>query len=293
MINFGNVKQWKIGGNEVKQAKLNGIIVWEKKDYTIPFYVENISGSKQTLSIWQDEGSSLNITIEKSSNGATWDTLGSTGTPISYVLSRGQRLYLRADTTTWTAAGGSGIFSTHINGVSKVGGNIMSLLYGRNFTGNETSLRGSIYTFYDLFKVSGVNNPLVDAGGLILPSPRLSSHCYGGMFRGCSSLTSAPELPATILGIDCYHSMFSGCSSLTVAPILPAEELLRNCYEEMFRGCSSLNNITCIATDISKESCILYWVRDVARTGTFIKKAGVSYPSGISGIPSGWTVIEV
>ena len=38
---------------------------------------------------------------------------------------------------------------------------------------------------------------------------------FDGLFNRCSSLTSAPELPATTLAESCYLDMFSGCSSLT------------------------------------------------------------------------------
>jgi hypothetical protein len=34
------------------------------------------------------------------------------------------------------------------------------------------------------------------------------------MFEGCSSLTTAPELPATSLANYCYWRMFENCSSL-------------------------------------------------------------------------------
>ena len=35
------------------------------------------------------------------------------------------------------------------------------------------------------------------------------------MFSICTSLTQAPELPATTLAASCYRSMFSGCTSLS------------------------------------------------------------------------------
>ena len=35
------------------------------------------------------------------------------------------------------------------------------------------------------------------------------------MFHECTSLTSAPELPATELADDCYSYMFSGCAKIT------------------------------------------------------------------------------
>ena len=60
------------------------------------------------------------------------------------------------------------------------------------------------------------------------------------MFSGCTSLTAAPELPATTLADHCYYDMFYGCKSLTAAPELPATTLAYNCYQYMFRGCTSL-----------------------------------------------------
>jgi len=45
------------------------------------------------------------------------------------------------------------------------------------------------------------------------------------MFRGCTSLITAPELPATTLTNYGYQGMFGGCTSLTKAPDLPATTL--------------------------------------------------------------------
>ena len=45
------------------------------------------------------------------------------------------------------------------------------------------------------------------------------------MFNGCTSLTTAPALPATKLANSCYAYMFEECTSLTTAPDLPAMEL--------------------------------------------------------------------
>ena len=46
--------------------------------------------------------------------------------------------------------------------------------------------------------------------------------CFYMLFNGCTSLTTAPALPATTLAEYCYFSMFGGCTSLTTAPALPA-----------------------------------------------------------------------
>lgn len=127
-----------------------------------------------------------------------------------------------------------------------------------------------------------------------LPATTLANNCYSNMFFNCQSLTSAPELPATTLAGSCYNNMFYYCSNLTTAPELPATTLTQGCYQGMFNGCNSLNYIKCLATDISASNCTTNWVvGGVSATGTFVKKAGVNWPTGNSGIPNGWTVEEV
>ena len=85
--------------------------------------------------------------------------------------------------------------------------------------------------------------------------------------------------------------MFFSCTSLITAPELPAIVLANGCYQQMFYGCTSLNQIKCLATSISATSCTLNWVFGVASTGTFIKNANMSsWTTGNNGIPSGWTV---
>ena len=73
-----------------------------------------------------------------------------------------------------------------------------------------------------------------------LPAETLAEDCYSYMFDGCTSLKIAPQLPATTLAGSCYYSMFSGCTSLETAPTLSAETLKTYCYGYMFDGCTSL-----------------------------------------------------
>ena len=87
--------------------------------------------------------------------------------------------------------------------------------------------------------------------------------------------------------------MFNSCTSLTSAPSLPATTLSINCYNSMFRGCTKLNYIKMLAINISAMDCLSGWVSNVASTGTFVKNpAMTSLPTGINGIPSGWTVVN-
>ena len=111
------------------------------------------------------------------------------------------------------------------------------------------------------------------------------------MFYGCSSLTSAPELPATALAQYCYYSMFSDCTSLTTAPELPATTLATGCYSYMFQNCSKLNYIKALFTTTPSNSYTNNWVSGVSSTGTFVKNSKATWDvTGNNGVPTGWAV---
>jgi len=132
-----------------------------------------------------------------------------------------------------------------------------------------------------------------------LPAATLADRCYRYMFWNCPNLTMAPELHVTMLARYCYANMFYGCTSLTTAPELPATTLVDHCYYEMFQNCTNLRNIIVLATDISAGDCLTDWVSGVASSGTFTKSASLiqgsetgQIPTGTSGIPEGWTVVN-
>ena len=124
-----------------------------------------------------------------------------------------------------------------------------------------------------------------------LPATTLAMDCYCRMFYGCSGLTTAPELPATKLASGCYGQMFIGCTRMTTAPELPATTLSSYCYAEMFYRCENLSYIKMLATVVSASDCLRDWVSGVASSGTFVKSAAATLPTGKSGIPNGWTVL--
>ena len=112
------------------------------------------------------------------------------------------------------------------------------------------------------------------------------------MFSYCN-LTQAPSLPATTLADMCYNGMFYNCTSLTNAPELPAKVLVGGCYGYMFAYCYSLSYVKCLAEDGISSDSIGNWLDGVSSSGTFEKPAGVVYETGGSGIPSGWTVVNI
>ena len=85
--------------------------------------------------------------------------------------------------------------------------------------------------------------------------------------------------------------MFVGCTSLTTAPVLPALSLTSSCYNNMFSGCSSLNYIKAMFTTVPSGSYTSNWVNGVASTGTFVKNANATWDvTGTNGVPENWTV---
>lgn len=241
--------------------------------------------------------------------GDTWTSLAhNTNTP---TIHQGEKIMWKAELTP-SSVSGSGKFSS--TGQYDVEGNPMSLLYGDNFIG-QTSLTGKDSAFLALFRGS---NKLINAKKMSLPATTLSRQCYCEMFYECSllitppelpamllsemcyrymfykcsSLTEAPELPATTLTSYCYWAMFLGCSGLTTAPELPATTLANTCYQQMFQACTSLNYIKMLATNTSASNCLNGWVNGVSASGTFVKAASATLPTGTSGIPSGWEVIN-
>lgn len=202
-----------------------------------------------------------------------------------------------------------------INGRCNLRGNCMSMIFGDSGYKNN-DLSGLYQPFHSMFKnctgIVSVEPTFLPATTLAdyccdsmfdgctslvnapeLPATTLALLCYHLMFNGCTSLVTASELPATTLTVGCYNTMFKGCTNLTTAPELPATTLADNCYGEMFSGCTKLNYIKMLATDISASDCLTSWVYKVASSGTFVKSpAMTTLPTGTSGIPEGWTVVN-
>ena len=158
-------------------------------------------------------------------------------------------------------------------------GNIMSLFYGDNFLGKTVLPESS--TMIGLFaNCTG----LTDASKLIIPVTSLSNThsfqnngCFANMFQGCTSLTTAPELPATTLATECYKNMFAGCTSLTTAPAsLPATTLADSCYESMFSGCTSLTTAPELPAATLAVKCYAYMFRDCSGLTTGPSSIGTS-----------------
>ena len=143
-------------------------------------------------------------------------------------LADGDKMYLKSDDIIPITETSSIYKQFTMTGSIAASGNIMSLL---NFTDTLTT-NAFCRLFYNCSSLTQAPE---------LPATTLANFCYFGMFQGCTSLVNAPTiLPATTLAEGCYRNMFFGCAALLATPALPATTLADFCYNQMFSGCASL-----------------------------------------------------
>ena len=148
------------------------------------------------------------------------------------------------------AAGGN-YYSTAFTFTGRVAasGSLMSMY---NEDPNETTI--SISNAFQYFFYGGTSLTTAPE----LPATTLSDNCYMNLFYNCTSLTTAPSLPAMTATNYCYYQMFQGCTSLTTAPQLHATTLAMNCCYSMFAGCTSLTTAPQLPATTLASSCYFY-----------------------------------
>lgn len=193
-------------------------------------------------------------------------------------IKQGQTLSFRANAKVNYA--GIGTFSATKK--FELSGRCETIIYGKPMVISLGS-----YAFQDLFRGS----PVVSVSESFLSLPALGQYCYSGMFSDCTSLVSAPALPATTLADSCYYQMFYNCSSLTEAPALPATTLVRYCYFNMFCDCTKLQYVKALFTTEPSNTYTASWLWGVASAGTFVKSKDATWDEvSMNGVPSGWTI---
>lgn len=330
-FDLSTIQDAKFGNSQVSSIYYGANLIWPTTppphDYSLDYFTIEITSSMTGHKLelyWYTNDTNYALTIDYSTdNGSTWTSITAssrtTGSSIGNFIGRfntGDKVLFRGNNSKYSD--GTWINQFTVDGVGSldVYGNIMSLIYGNNFIGTDTLT--DTYVFYEFF----YNLPIDNSINLVLPATTLTDycyarmfmywtvnnlqttiqklpattladHCYYQMFSRCDSIITGPDILATNLTNFCCFQMFNQCISLTTAPILRATNLASMCYSNMFWGCSSLNYVKCYAADLSPFQCINNWMYNVSSTGTFYKDANTTWPSGDSGIPSGWTVINI
>lgn len=176
---------------------------------------------------------------------------------IEYSVNNGKWATVEAGTEV-TFGGANGTLrlrGTNINGTAS-GSSAWSKYSTITFTDKtvKVACTGDIRTLLDWRNYSTVNT-------------QNALFCY--LFKDCSVLTSAPDLPATTLAGYCYFKMFEGCTSLTSAPELKATKLVYKCYYGMFSGCTKLSTVTMLTpSDQITYQCCDTWLDNAGTDGT-------------------------
>ena len=158
------------------------------------------------------------------------------------------KLYYSTDTKTWAEWTGNEVNATEADGIyalyfSGTGNTKITGGFSNKWTlsGSSISCTGNIESLLDYETVAAGQHPA------------MADSCYNSMFRDCTSLTTAPSLPATTLAKSCYYYMFNGCTSLATAPSLPATTLATRCYYSMFNGCTRIKLAISKSREYDKE----------------------------------------
>lgn len=302
-FNLSDITDAKLGATTLGSIYLGSTKLWPTHDYSQdPFTIEALEDNV-TISVINQKACRLEY-FDDYDIYEDINISANTTTDLNVTLNTGDKLYFQS--TSWIQYGAKGHFI--VSGQFKIYGNWQSL---RNYS-VSVDQDGCPDAFKD-------NTGLINASNLVMPAIILGQNAYNGFFRGCSSLVSGPkELPANgnnahaLMFANCTslvnppkllftnidsggcNQMFRGCTSLVKAPDLNITNVATyGCYQ-MFYGCSSLNYLKCMATTKSGSSNFYSWLSGVSSSGTFVKDANSTlWGSGASGIPSGWTVVNI
>lgn len=117
-----------------------------------------------------------------------------------------------------------------------------------------------------------------------------------GLFKGCGNIMSLMN-NSNVLTPCCFVYLFKDCTSLVSAPELPALNPENASYAFMFKGCSNLTYIKVLLNPEGADvwniySTLYYWVDGVYSSGIFVMHIDATWVFTISDcIPYNWTVI--
>ncbi len=220
----------------------------EKEEDKVKPYLEFRSSTPMTVT---PNYTNTGVTLQYSLDKVTWNNISAKGaTPSAKVI------YFRGSATgtkSLFAANSSSnrwefTNSTNLEAIGNINKLIQDVLGG-----NKEDIPLAINCYNSMFY--GCTS-LTTAPAL--PATKLADYCYRSMFQNCTSLTTTPELPATTLANYCYDSMFFNCTSLVTAPALPATTLAPSCYYNMFYNCSSLVTAPALPATTLAPSCYGY-----------------------------------
>lgn len=299
---------------------------WDCTDYSAMYFTIHSLEDSNVIHI-RRSGPTGNTEYYSIDSGSTWSAMTSgSGDKTIVTLNSGDTMWIKCTANKWATDynKNNALYSTKN---IKVYGNIMSLLYGDNFTGQTTVGEfGLCGIFFGTSATGTTNTKIVSAKNLVLPATSLAKSSYNGLFRGCTNLVDCPRvLPATTLYQDTYSSMFEGCTSLVEGPEIMATTIANtgstscmqrmfcmnrnskvtaamtkgpvlrivdpttanNTYQQIFCGNGNLTEVTILAEGTNLS--FANWLNNVSSSGVIKKLSETTLTSGVNGKPSGWS----
>ena len=326
-VSYNDGDTWEdVVPEQTRAGELYEEMDWDCTDYSAMYFTIHSLEDSNDIYIKRNTqtGNTEYYTVD---SGSTWSIMPSgSGAKKITTLNSGDTMWIKCTTSKWAESydKNNTLYSTKN---IKVYGNIMSLLYGDNFTGQTTvGAYGLCGIFFGTSATGTSNTKLVSAKNLVLPATNLNISSYNGMFRGCTNLVDCPRvLPATTLYQDTYSSMFEGCTSLVEGPEIMATTIgatastscmqrmfcmnrnskvtaamtkgpvLRivgptiaaGTYTQLFCGNGNLTEVTILAEGTNLT--FTNWLQNVSSSGVIKKLSTTTLTSGANGKPSGWS----
>ena len=243
------IKSFRINGRSVSRLSINGKAVsLGQKPVLCDALCFTAKQAGSTVKLTKVK-SAPDVNLQTSTDGVSWTPYAVED--VITLANVNDKVYFKAVGSNSVMGSSQSNYNKFImTGKIAASGNINSLLEEDEETARTISLAGKNYCYNGIF--NGCTS-LTQAPEL--PATTLANSCYSMMFWRCSSLTTAPELPATTLAERCYNQMFQECKSLTQAPELPATTLANNCYYSMFSGCTSLTQAPTLPATTLANNC--------------------------------------
>lgn len=326
-VTYDGGETWtNIAPEETRTGTLYEEMAWECNDFSAMYFT--IHSLEDANDIYIKRSKTANTEYYSVDGGVNWNTMTSgSGAKKIATLNSGDTMQIKCTTTSWATAynANNTLYSTKN---IKVYGNIMSLLYGDNFTG-QTSANNNYALcgiFFGTSSTGNSNTKLVSAKNLVLPATTVGISTYNGLFRGCTNLVDCPRvLPATTLYQDTYSSMFEGCTSLVEGPEISATTIATtsstSSMQRMFcmrrnskvtaamtkgpvlrivnptTANNTYQQIFCGNENLTEVTLLAEgtnlsfanWLQYTSTSGVIKKLSATTLTSGVNGKPSGWT----
>lgn len=295
--------------------------------YQVQYFTIRSMADDNTIKLYNNMSATTTNFSYSLDSGTTWTdfTLAKQTNRTIATIDSGETIMMKGENNTLGDSYNAGHYFRGSKDYT-IEGAISSLVNGNNLNLELGDAANRSYTFAQLF--SG-DTHLINAEDLVISSISLPDSCFNCTFRGCTSLVAAPELPSTILGDHCYSSMFEYDTALARPPkelrftTAKTKEIYTRMFsmnrtssvqaamtetpklfgdwgaldaknEQMFCGNANLNKVYCYWTKTNHnfDGYNTNWMSYTTNGGTFYKRSTETFSRNVSGVPTGWTIVN-